>query len=92
MDMNLRAVPGSDLSGDPGHEGGSQPMTSLKGGCAAVNVQQPLSGPNTGAPAQDLANATDAQSPTSGHMGGSMQTYTGGGGGIGSSDNRSAAS
>lgn len=77
MDSNTRAVPGTDLSGDPGHEGGSQPMNSLKGGCAVAYTQQPLSGANTGAPGRDLANATDDQSPDSGFMGGSMQTYSG---------------
>jgi hypothetical protein len=35
--------------GDPGHEGGSQPMRSLKGGCSGVNVQAPMSGENSGA-------------------------------------------
>lgn len=74
---STRAVPGTDLSGDPGHEAGRQDMKSLKGGCAAVYTQQPLSGTNTGAP-QPGPNATDADSPSSGHMGGSMQAYTGG--------------
>ncbi|MEV7362766.1 hypothetical protein [Streptomyces sp. NPDC091299] len=41
MDNYTRAVPGSDLSGDPGH-GGVQPMKDLKGGCAAPNTAAPL--------------------------------------------------
>lgn len=70
-----RAVPGRDLSGDPGHEGGSQPMASLRGGCAAAPTQQPLMGANTGAPARDLANAMDTESPDSGFLGGSTQSF-----------------
>lgn len=64
-------------STDPGHEGGSQPMASLRGGCAAPNTQQPLMGANTGAQ-RPGPNATDSQSPDSGFMGGSVQTYSGG--------------
>ena len=75
---STRAVPGTDLSNDIGHEGGSQPMTSLKGGMATPNVAQPFSAPNTGAPARDLANATDATSPTSGHLSGATWTLNGG--------------
>ncbi len=30
------------FEGDPGHEGGSQPMRHLKGGMAAPNTQQPM--------------------------------------------------
>ena len=75
---STRAVPGTDLSGDPGHEGGGQPMRVLKGGMAAANLVQPFSAPNTGAPARDLANATDASSPTSGYLSGA--TWTNGGG------------
>ncbi|KUJ38965.1 hypothetical protein ADL25_22285 [Streptomyces sp. NRRL F-5122] len=41
MDNYARAVPGTDLSGDPGH-GGIQPMKALKGGCAAPNVAAPV--------------------------------------------------
>lgn len=78
MDVaNTRAVPGTDLSGDPGHEAGRRPMHVLKGGCAEPNIQQPTMGTNTGAPHPGPV-ATDAESPTSGFMGGSMQAYTGG--------------
>ena len=65
---STRAVPGTDLSVDIGHEGGRQDMKALKGGSAAPNVAAPFSAPNTGAPARDLANATDASSPTSGYL------------------------
>lgn len=36
------------LSGDPFHEGGSQPMDSLKGGMIGPNTQQPMSSSNSG--------------------------------------------
>jgi hypothetical protein len=36
------------LSGDPFHEGGSQPMASLKGGQEAPHTQQPLMSSNSG--------------------------------------------
>lgn len=75
--MSLRAVPGSDLSGDPGHESGSQPMRSLKGAMAAPFEQQPMAGVNTGPVRGDLANATDKDSPTSGHLAGATWTYGG---------------
>ncbi|MFG3205000.1 hypothetical protein [Streptomyces sp. NPDC048192] len=51
-------------------------MSALKGGCAAPNVVQPLGGTNTGAQ-RPGPNAMDTESPDSGHMGGSMQNYTG---------------
>lgn len=73
----MRAVPGADLAGDPGHEAGSQPMAALRGGCAAPYTQQPLSGANTGAQ-RPGPNATDADSPTSGHLAGATWTYNGG--------------
>lgn len=76
MDANTRAVPGTDLSGDPGHEGGSQPMTALKGGCAAPITVAPLAGTNSGAQ-RPGPNATDTESPNSGFMGGVMHNYSG---------------
>jgi hypothetical protein len=36
------------FSGDPYHEGGSQPMASQKGGMEAPNTQMPMSGDNSG--------------------------------------------
>jgi hypothetical protein len=36
------------FSGDPYHEGGSQPMASLKGGMESPNTQMPLTGENSG--------------------------------------------
>lgn len=77
MDPKTRAVPGNDLSGDPGHEAGNRPMHSLKGGCAAPNTQQPTMGTNTGAP-HPGPNATDDESPSSGFLGGVSGPYTGG--------------
>ena len=73
---STRAVPGTDLSNDIGHEGGGQPMRVLKGGCAAPNVQQPLMGANSGAQ-RPGPNAMDTESPDSGFIGGSPQTYSG---------------
>lgn len=87
MDLNTRAVPGSDLTGDPGHEGGSQPMQSLKGGCAAAPTQMPLGGQNTGAQ-RPGPNAMDSESPDSGFLGASAQTYRTNG--TGGSDTRPA--
>lgn len=72
---NMRAVPGSDLSGDPGHEAGRQDMKVLKGDCAAPNIAQPIAGTNTGAQ-RPGPNATDAESPSSGFLGGTAGPYT----------------
>ena len=72
-----RAVPGTDLANDPGREGERQPMKSLKGGMAAPNVQQPLSGGQTGSPARDRSNDTWEQSPFAGPPGNANSTYTG---------------
>lgn len=36
------------FSGDPYHEGGSQPMAHLKGGMESPNTQMPMSGENSG--------------------------------------------
>ncbi len=70
----MRAVPGADLSGDPGHESGRQDMRALKGGCAAAYTQQPLMGANAGAQ-RPGPNAMDSESPDSGFLGASAQTY-----------------
>jgi hypothetical protein len=34
------------FAGDPFHEGGSQPLASLKGGMSEVNTQAPMAGTN----------------------------------------------
>lgn len=34
------------FAGDPGHEGSTKPMMSLKGGMSGVNTQQPMAGEN----------------------------------------------
>jgi hypothetical protein len=36
------------FSGDPFHEGGSQPMDSLKGSSAGVHTQQPMTSSTSG--------------------------------------------
>lgn len=36
------------FSGDPYHEGGSQPMAHLKGGMESPNTQMPMQGENSG--------------------------------------------
>ena len=36
------------LAGDPFHEGGSQPMASMKGGMESPNTQMPMQGDNSG--------------------------------------------
>lgn len=36
------------LTGDPFHEGGSQPMDHLKGSMEQPNTQQPMQGSNSG--------------------------------------------
>lgn len=77
---STRAIPGADLSGpDFGHEGGSQPMLSLRGTCAAAYEQPAVGAANTGAP-HPGPNAMDGESPDSGSMsGGATWTYKGGG-------------
>lgn len=37
-----------NLSGDPFHEGGSQPMAHLQGGMESPNTQAPMQGSNSG--------------------------------------------
>jgi hypothetical protein len=76
--MTTRAVPGSDLSGDPGHEGSVQPMGSLRGTCTDAYTQPLIGAENTGAP-HPGPNAMDSESPSSGFLGGSAQSLKGGG-------------
>ncbi|MFF8019824.1 hypothetical protein ACFZDJ_01595 [Streptomyces sp. NPDC007896] len=72
-----RAVPGTDLSVDVGREGERQPMKSLKGGCAAPNVQRPWGDANTGSPARDRSNDTWEDSASSGYLGNANSSYSG---------------
>lgn len=68
--------------GDPGHEGGSKPMHSLKGTCSGVHTQQP-DGPFT-----NSGSAVGSPSDTSGDIAGWDSTTiasTGGSKGISSS-------
>ena len=81
MDTNVQAVA---FPGDPGHEGGSQPMRGLKGSCSGVNTQAPMSGENSGSA---VGNPTD----TSGGITGWDQTVlanSGGSHGVGGNDSR----
>jgi hypothetical protein len=79
MDTNVAPSP---FPGDPGHEGGSQPMRSLKGTCSGVYTQAPdLQEANTG-------SAVGSPSDTSGDISGWDSTTiasTGGAHGISSS-------
>ena len=70
--------------GDPGHEGGSQPMRSLKGGCSEVHIQAPDESENSG---PGRGGATD----TSGDIAGWNTTAladSGGSRGISGNDSR----
>jgi hypothetical protein len=60
-------VSDTGFSGDPFHEGGSQPMASQKGGMESPNVQAPMQGTNAG---KSQGNATD----TSGNIAGWAST------------------
>lgn len=56
------------FAGDPFHEGGSQPMDSLKGGMLSPHTQQPMQGENAGKSqggANDTAPNTGAWNSTS---------------------------
>jgi hypothetical protein len=54
------------LSGDPFHEGGSQPMAGLKGGMIGPNTQQPMTSSNSGdTDGNTTAPGTGAWSSTS---------------------------
>jgi hypothetical protein len=49
-------VSDTGFSGDPYHEGGSQPMASQKGGMEMPHTQAPMTGENAG---KSQGNATD---------------------------------
>lgn len=56
------------FAGDPFHEGGSQPMASLKGGMEMPHTQQPMTSENAGnsmGGANDTAPGTGTWSATS---------------------------
>jgi hypothetical protein len=70
------------FAGDPGHEGGNQPMRHLKGTCSEVHIQAPDMGENSG--------STDGNTLTPNIAGWDTTTLadTGGSRGIGGNDNR----
>lgn len=73
MDTNVTPSP---FPGDPGHEGGSQPMRHLKGGCSGVHTQMPdLQEANTGSavgsPSDTSGDITGWDSTTLANTGGS---------------------
>lgn len=59
MDTSVTPVA---FPGDPGHEGGSQPMRGLKGSCSGVHTQAP-DGPFT-----NSGSAVGSPSDTSGNI------------------------
>lgn len=82
-DTNVQAVA---FPGDPGHEGGSQPMRGLKGGCSGVHTQPIDQG------FQNSGSAVGNPDDTSGNITGWDNTVlatTGGSRGVGGSGSRS---
>lgn len=82
--MDTSVTP-SPFPGDPGHEGGSQPMRGLKGSCSGVHTQPIDQG------FQNSGSAVGNPSDTSGNITGWDETVlasTGGSRGIGGNDNR----
>lgn len=85
MDTNVTPVA---FPGDPGHEGGSQPMSGLRGTCSGVHTL-PVDGPFT-----NSGSAVGSPSDTSGNISGWDSTTissTGGSHGISGNDSRSKA-
>lgn len=85
MDTSVTPVA---FPGDPGHEGGSQPMRGLKGSCSGVHTQAP-DGPFT-----NSGSAVGSPSDTSGDIAGWDSTTinpTGGAHGVNGNDNRTKA-
>lgn len=70
------------LSGDPFHEGGSQPMASLKGGMEQPNTQMPMTSENSG--------KTDGNTVTPGVVGWNTTSLAPSGGKTGSNDKNQA--
>lgn len=73
MDTSVTPWP---FPGDPGHEGGSRPMHSLKGTCSGVNIQQPdgpftNSGSAVGSPSDTSGDITGWDTTTLASTGGS---------------------
>lgn len=71
------------FAGDPGHEGGSQPMRHLKGGCSDVHTQAPMSGENSG---NSIGGANDTTPEIAGWTG--YLANSGGSRGVGGNDSR----
>lgn len=83
--MDTSVTP-SPFPGDPGHEGGSQPMRGLKGSCSGVHLQPIDQG------FQNSGSAVGSPSDTSGDITGWDSTTinsTGGAHGVNGNDNRS---
>lgn len=85
MGIDMTGAPSvheSPFPGDPGHEAGSQPMRSLKGGCTSAPVQA------VNGPFANSGSAVGNPSDTSGDITGWDSTTlasTGGDRGVGSS-------
>ncbi len=76
--MDKKTAP-HPLAGDPGHEGGSKPMHSLKGGMAQPYVQQATGGVNSQPTTQGTVNTTsmgDFSDSVAGGPGGVTGPYT----------------
>lgn len=70
------------FAGDPGHEGGSQPMKSLKGGCSEVHTMAPWDSVN-----QENSRG-QSPDPWPGWDSTSLNSETGGAKGVSGNDNR----
>jgi hypothetical protein len=73
MDTNVTPVA---FPGDPGHEGGSQPMRHLKGSCSGVytqpaSLQQANTGSAVGSPSDTSGDISGWDSTTIANTGGS---------------------
>jgi len=83
MDTNVSPVA---FPGDPGHEGGSQPMRGLKGTCSGVHIQAP-DGPFTNS-GSAVGGPNDTTPDVVGWDSTSLAT-TGGSRGVSGNDSRS---
>lgn len=72
--------------GDPGHEGGNQPMRSLKGTCSEVHTQAPMSGENSG---NSMGGANDTTPGITGWT--DFLASSGGSRGVGGHDSKPAS-
>lgn len=79
MGIDMTGAPSvheSPFPGDPGHEAGSQPMRSLKGGCTtapvqAANLQEANTGSAVGSPSDTSGDITGWDNVTLANTGGS---------------------